>query len=137
MDGIQAGEEARHPVSRVRRHWTAEDKRRILVAVRQPGAVKREVARRHGVCISLVNRWQREEGQPSAGDAKQVNAARLLPVQVSTTRSSRSPTRKVLDAARVEDNLIEVQFSAGQRLLVRGVVDGAVLRTVLAELSQC
>jgi hypothetical protein len=34
-------------------------------------------------------------------------------------------------------NLIEVAFPAGQRVSVRGVVDGALLRTVLQELARC
>jgi hypothetical protein len=33
--------------------------------------------------------------------------------------------------------MIEVVFSAGRRLKVRGVVDGGLLRTVLQELSRC
>jgi hypothetical protein len=35
------------------------------------------------------------------------------------------------------DESIEVAFSSGQRVTIRGVVDGGVLRTVLQELSQC
>jgi hypothetical protein len=32
---------------------------------------------------------------------------------------------------------MEVGFPAGQRVTVRGVVDGGLLRTVLEELSRC
>jgi hypothetical protein len=32
---------------------------------------------------------------------------------------------------------IEVAFTAGQRVTVRGVVDDGILRTVLRELSRC
>jgi hypothetical protein len=34
-------------------------------------------------------------------------------------------------------DMIEVAFPAGQRVTVRGVVDGEVLRAVLQELSRC
>ena len=38
------------------RRWTDEDRERILAAVKAPGAVVAEVARREDVCRSLVYR---------------------------------------------------------------------------------
>ena len=46
-----------------RRHWSQEDKARILAAIGEPGAVVAEVARREDVCTSLVYRWRREAQQ--------------------------------------------------------------------------
>ncbi len=43
-----------------RRHWSEEERARILAAIEEPGAVVAEVARRADVCTSLVYRWRRE-----------------------------------------------------------------------------
>jgi hypothetical protein len=58
----------------------------------------------------------------------------LLPVQVRRSRPLRVASRSVAVSA---GDMIEVAFPAGQRLTVRGVVDGGLLRTVLQELSRC
>jgi len=43
-----------------RRHWSDEDRVRILAAISAPGAVVAEVARREDVCTSLVYKWRRD-----------------------------------------------------------------------------
>src|SRR5579863_2636904 len=43
-----------------RRHWSFEDRARILAATSAPGAVVVEVARREDVSTSLVYKWRRE-----------------------------------------------------------------------------
>jgi transposase len=43
-----------------RRHWSSEDRARILAAIEAPGAVVAEVARREDVCTSLLYKWRRE-----------------------------------------------------------------------------
>ena len=43
-----------------RRHWSSEERARILSAISAPGAVVAEVARREDVCTSLVYKWRRE-----------------------------------------------------------------------------
>ncbi len=43
-----------------RRHWTSEERTRILSAISAPGAVVAEVARREDICTSLVYKWRRE-----------------------------------------------------------------------------
>jgi transposase len=43
-----------------RRHWTFEERTRILSAISAPGAVVAEVARREDICASLVYKWRRE-----------------------------------------------------------------------------
>jgi transposase len=42
-----------------RRHWSSEERARILAAIEEPGAVAAEVARRADVCTSLVYKWRR------------------------------------------------------------------------------
>ena len=43
-----------------RRHWSSQERARILAAIAAPGAVVAEVARREDVCTSLVYKWRRE-----------------------------------------------------------------------------
>jgi|HubBroStandDraft_6_1064221.scaffolds.fasta_scaffold38269_5 transposase len=141
MDGIEASSEGREAADqgkRIRRHWTIEFKRRIVREAEKPGAVKQQVAQRHGVHVSVLNRWRTELRSGSSGAKKAARRARLLPVRVSKTRTSRAVSLPVPAAMRIgADDMIEVAFPAGQRVTVRGVVDGNVLRAVLQELSRC
>jgi transposase len=141
MDGIEANNEGRQKVDhgkRVRRHWTTAIKRRIVREAEKPGAVRREVAQRHSVHVSVLNRWRTELSSGSTGARKTVHRARLVPIRVSKTPASRSASRPVSPKIQLTaDDMIEVAFPAGQRLTVRGVVDGGLLRTVLEELSRC
>ena len=141
MDGVEATGEDRQAADRgkrTRRHWTASDKRRIVREAERRGAVRQQIAQRHGVHVSVLNRWRAELRIGAAGGKKAVRRARLLPVQVSKTQASRAASRPVRATTAVSaGDIIEVAFPAGQRVSVRGVVDGALLRTVLQELARC
>jgi transposase len=141
MDGIEAGSEGRPTADhgkRSRRHWTAEEKRRIVREAEKPGAVRQQVAQRHGVHVSVLNRWRTELRIGLSGGKKAIRRARLLPIRVSKTQASRAVSRPVqATMAITAGDMIEVAFPAGQRVTVRGVVDGEVLRAVLQELSRC
>ena len=136
MDGIEASGEDRpaDDSKRTRRQWTRADKRRIVREAERPGAVRQLVAQHHGVHVSVLNRWRTELRIGASGGKKVVRTARLLPVQVRKTRPARAARRPVAVPA---DDIIEVAFPAGQRVTVRGVVDGTLLRTVLQELARC
>ncbi len=87
MDGGEATGESRQQADggkRIRRHWTREDKRRIVREARRPGAVRQQVAEHHGVHVSVLNRWRRELGRRCTAAEHQEgrSPARLLPVQV-------------------------------------------------------
>jgi transposase len=43
-----------------RRRWSAEEKRAVVAAAFEPGAVVREVARQADVTPSLIYRWRRD-----------------------------------------------------------------------------
>ena len=141
MDGIEVHGESRQAAEtgkRTRRLWTAEDKRRIVREAQRPGAVRQEVARRHGVHVSVLNRWRTEQLSKTSGAKKTVSRLRMLPVQVRRSQPSRRASRPIpTTIAGTEVGTMEVGFPAGQRLTVRGVVDGGLLRTVLQELSRC
>lgn len=144
MDGGEATVESREQADggkRIRRHWSAEDKRRIMREASRPGAVRRQVAEHHGVHLSVLNRWRRDlvaaVRRPST---KQVaRPARLLPVQLSRSSPPPRTASRPMSArmAHAAGDLIEVAFPAGQRVMVRGVVNGDLLRAVLQELSRC
>lgn len=136
MDGIEANGEDRpaDEGKRTRRQWTTADKRRIVREAERPGAVRQQVAQRHGVHVSVLNRWRTELRIGASSGKKGARTARLLPVQVRKTRPARAASQSVAVPA---GDLIEVAFPAGQRVTVRGVVDGALLRTVLQELARC
>jgi transposase len=138
MDGIEANGEGRHTADhgkRIRRRWTTAMKRGIVREAERPGAVRREVAQRHGVHASVLNRWRTELRSRSSGGKKPVRKARLLPIRVSTPQAASGPAHAAMAVAA--GDLIEVAFSADRRVTVRGVVDGEVLRAVLQELSRC
>ena len=64
-----------------RRHWSAEDRARILAAISEPDAVIAEIARREDICTSLVYKWRREVRK---GPAR----VEFAPVIVATASSS-------------------------------------------------
>jgi len=48
-----------------RRSYSPEEKARLLAETAAPGAKVVEVARRYGICASLLHRWRRQtEGRP-------------------------------------------------------------------------
>ena len=141
MDGIEASSEggvAANQGRRIRRHWTTEIKRRIVREAEKPGAVKQEVAERHGVHVSVLNRWRTELPSGSSVAKKTARRAPLVPVRVSKTHTSPLQSRPfAATTGMVGSDMMEVAFPAGQRVAIRGVVNGDVLRTVLQELSLC
>jgi len=137
MDGVEVNGEGRQTADhgkRIRRQWTREDKRRIVREAERPDAVRRDIAQRHGVHLSVLNRWRTELRIGASGAKKGTRTVRLLPVQVRRSQPARAARRSVAVAS---GDMIEVAFPAGERLTVRGVVDGGLLRTVLQELSRC
>jgi transposase len=141
MDGIEVhgeGRQAAEPGKRARRLWTAEEKRRIVREAQRPGAVRQEVAQRHGVHVSVLNRWRTEKLSRASVAKKTVKPVRLLSIQVRKSKPSRGSSWAIpATIAGTEVGIMEVGFPAGQRLTVRGVVDSGLLRTVLEELSRC
>jgi len=141
MDGIEASIEGRVAADqgkRIRRHWTTETKRRIVREAERPGAVKQQVAERHGIHVSVLNRWRAEFPSRSSGAKKATPRVRLMPVRVSKAHTSRAPNRPFpATTAMSSIDTMEVAFPAGQRVAIRGVVNGDVLRTVLQELARC
>jgi transposase len=97
-------------VSRRRGKWTAQQRRRIVADSRVSGASVQEVAQRHGVRANLLSAWRRQDVSRSA-----------KPVKFAAVKVGAAPT----------GGSIEIDLIAGC-VRVRGIVDGTMLREVLA-----
>jgi transposase len=112
-----------------RRRYSDEDKARLVAEAAQPGQGVHAVARRHGVCSSLLYRWRRDGvGAPWPAAAAQ----RLIPVQVAAEhREAPAPPRP--ETVRVE-RLVEITLPNGCSVRVDQHVDGKALRRIVAAL---
>ena len=93
-----------------RGQWTAAQRRRAVADSRVAGASVQEVARRHGVRANLLSAWRR---------------------QAATVRTKAVKFAAVKVKAAPVEGLIEIDLVAGC-VRVRGIVDGVMLRQVLA-----
>jgi transposase len=106
---VEAGSE---PVAKRRRgKWTAQQRRRIIADSRVAGASVQVVAERHGVRANLLSAWRRQDDASRAAK----------PVKFAAVKVSASPA----------DGSIEIDLAVGC-VRVRGIVDGTMLREVLA-----
>jgi transposase len=108
-ESVEAGPET--VLQRRRGKWTAQQRRRIVADSRVAGASVQEVAQRHGVRANLLSAWRRQDDASRAAK----------PVKFAAVK---------LHAALV-DGSIEIDLVAGC-VRVRGIVDGTMLRDVLA-----
>jgi transposase len=105
-----------------RRQWTKAFKRRIVAETLEPGASVSIVARRHDVNANQVFKWRRELAPKPPAVAKQ--SATLLPVAiVPEAGEPRARARR--------SGTIEITFSSGARVCVRGEVSPETLRQVI------
>ncbi len=98
---------------RTRGQWTKGQRRQMVAESRVAGARVREVAQRHGVRPNLLSTWRRYSSR--------VRGAPLRAARFAAVRMSAAP----LDA------VIEIDLTS-HCIRVRGVVDSAMLREVLA-----
>ena len=118
-----------------RRRYTMAEKRSMVEETQLHGASVPEVAQRYGINPNLLSIWRRLHRQGLL-DEKGVGQGALLPVKVSTPTvlpSERAATPKA--AEKNSDVHIEVEFSGGQRLRIRGAVDRTLLRDLVSVLS--
>lgn len=94
--------------------WTEQQRRRIVADSRVAGASIQEVARRHGVRPNLLSAWRRQAARPRKIAVK---------TQFAAVRVSAAPAPA--------QGSIEIDLSEGC-IRVRGIVDAAMLREVLA-----
>lgn len=109
------------PDRRKRRQWTAAFKRQVVAETLEPGASVSIVARRHDVNANQLFRWRRAMAAERS-PAKQ--SLTLLPVEIMPEAGE--------PRARVRrSGTIEITFSGGARVCVRGEVSPETLRQVI------
>lgn len=96
---------------RTNRRWDAREKARITAESFEPGANVSAIARRHGVSLGLLHYWRR-----TVRDRGAMEPVSFVPLEVDDG----------LPPGRCD---LEVEIG-GARVMVRGQVDGGVLRTV-------
>lgn len=95
-----------------------------------PAASVIEVARRHDVHPNLLTVWRRQARQGSFGlgpASRQDDDAHFAAVSVA-------PDRQPLTAPSGVCGAIEIEFAAGVRMRITGVVDAAMLKAAVAAL---
>jgi transposase len=112
-----------------RRQWTPAEKAQIVAESFRPGVKASDVARRHGVSRGVLWSWRREAREQSATAANSFVPLRIL----EETPASAAPPEPSSRAASqpVCGGTIEVEIG-GARVRIRGAVDAAALRQVLA-----
>ncbi len=120
-------------VSERRRVYDANFRALVVAEAVEPGARIQEVARRHGVCASLIYRWRRLAQSEPPGNS----AVRLFPVRIATLPAAASvstpPTRRDVPKPR-RRGVIEIDLAGGVRVSVDERVNAAALRRVLSAL---
>lgn len=139
MDGAAGRDEVepvRESAIRRRRRWSDREKARIVREGQRPGAILQEIAQRHGLHPSLLTRWRAQHRTVVKKAA--LRQARLLPVRVEPQTRFTPGSSRVDDIRSSASKLgsIEVEFSAGRRVHIQGMVDAQTLRTLLQELSR-
>lgn len=124
--GAGSGVEVRVRTVR-RRHWSPEDKLRIVRETLAPGAVAKAVAERHGIGTGLLFTWRREMLATAMSG--------LVPVEVVPKAPRVEAAASAPARAAETPGVIDIAFPSGATVRVNGCVDMAVLRGVLAALG--
>ena len=99
-----------------RRRWSAEEKRRIVAAAIEPGAVVSEVARGAGIPVSQLFHWRKQ----LCGPAREKPGFAAVTVSPSAGSS----------------NMIEIEFANGARLRITGAADGGDVSAMIEGAGQ-
>ena len=118
---------------RVRRTWSAEEKRSICLQTLAPGVSAAQVARRYAMSANLIFKWLKEPRfQP---DEQETEETAFLPVEISAEPEATLPTLSqsmpVLDPYSRSGPRIEIVTTDGHRLTVEGDFDGDALACLL------
>jgi transposase len=106
-----------------RRRWSAEEKRRLVLAAFAPGAIVSEVARRANIHPNQLYRWRQDLGSPAAGFAEVVVSGDFSSVP--------RPTDAMSGKASV---MIEVSFADRSQLRLPASVSPALAAAVIGAL---
>jgi transposase len=123
-----------------RRHWSPDDRTRIVAETLAAGAKVSEVARTHAIAPGLIFAWRREArakelGAPAAPVLVPVHVAALRPAGAMQSASAEEPSRSARSAAK-KTGLIEIDLGGGKRVRVDADVDADALGRVLDVLGR-
>ena len=121
-----------------RRHWSADDRTRILAETSAAGAKVSDVARKHGIAPSLIFAWRREAKAKELGEAPglvPVQCAAPCPTAAHQRAPAEEPPRSARFAAK-KTGLIEIDLGDGKRVRVDTDVDADALGRVLDVLER-
>lgn len=120
-----------------RRHWSQDDKARIVEETLVPGAKVTEVARRNGVAASLVFTWRRQ------ARTSEQRVPSFTPVQIAAVAASAEETPKLLPtvdgrvrSVAARTGLIEIDLGNRRCIRVDAHVDPEALARVLDVLGR-
>jgi transposase len=116
-----------------RRRWTIAEKLRIVEESLAPAASVVDVARRNDVHPNLLTVWRRQTrtgvlAYESRSPSRQDDELRFTAVSVA-------PDQQPLVAPSGACGAIEIEFAAGARMRITGVVDEATLKAAVAALT--
>ncbi len=107
----------------VRRHFTVEQKRRILVEAAQPGGSLSTTARRHGINPSLVFKWKRIMDDASNKGLKAneevVPASEVKALKQRIRELERALGRKTMQVEILEEAVAIAREKSGSRPTTR------------------
>jgi transposase len=115
-----------------RRVHDASFRAEVLSEAMTAGAQMKQVARRYGICTSLIYRWRRE----ASSLVKPGAAVQLMPVKIAEPRAvgKRASPTATLAMPQTRRGVIEIELDGGVRVRVDGDVSLAALRRVVTAL---
>jgi transposase len=118
---------------RVRRRWSDEDKRRLVLKTFGRGETVHGVARRHGISTSQLFTWRKrfraEVGFP-------ISALPLVPAFAAVEIAPWAAAPTGAKEAPVLTGLIEIELRGGERVRISGAADPTVVTAALRTLVQ-
>ena len=126
-------------MGRLRRRWTAEEKRRIVEETRAPGSSVSVVARRHDINANLLLLEGPEfvpigvVERPDAGGSTLLAG---LPGMAENERQNGSGEPRRPGGLESRAGVIEIDLANGARVRVDAFVDGRALARVLGALKR-
>lgn len=109
-----------------RRHWSREEKRRIVAESLEDGASVAEVARRYGLNANLLFTWRRQFAASAAAEPPTI-----LPVTIASM-----PASALMASPTETPGRMEILLSSGEKIAVGADVDAQALARVIKALRR-
>ncbi len=127
----------KHPIEVItsverRRHWSREDKERLVAACFEPDAVISEIARAAGIHVSQLFRWRKELCRIE--EPKTEMTTTLVPVIVSETAPAVSPVQPeppTTSYPRRKRSDVTIELGRDRRIRVDSDIDTEALGRIL------